>query len=458
MRSHGGSDRLYNTLGVTRAASTEEIQRAYRRLALRYHPDRAGREPDASEARFKEIQEAFDVLKDERKRRMYDQFGEEALRWTSGGADLSPLLDPCMVCVWSVVMVVILALIIIQLALIVAQTMGDKGWKWGVLLIPTWILDVFVLAAVVFLLSLARNIWKAERKKFQRQNDDAGPDDEGKTPPLAPVLFVAGFLFLFFLQTVGAGAKLDGRMEGTSWGVVMLPLFMLDLMLMAQSVSMCRRRSYEELKLAHSQLHEAHNLPWYFPSYRWHCLIKLVLFPWRFLFLVLLAAKLGGSDIGWHGVGSPLYLLLIIDFGVNSVLAYKTEQEATARQEAVQGSVCGRVTTMSCIYGAAAAVVAIGMECAESGSPSLAFAFIPLWIALAVLCVLACLFPVVTAHVQRRPPPGHSPGDPEGPRSGPLVTDASEPTPGAPGPPPDLAPPPPPQDRVPVTANLECCD
>ena len=69
----------YEVLGVDRNASQDEIKRAYRRLARKYHPD-VSKEPDA-EARFKEMREAYEVLKDPEKRSAYDQFGEN---WKAG--------------------------------------------------------------------------------------------------------------------------------------------------------------------------------------------------------------------------------------------------------------------------------------------------------------------------------------------------------------------------------------
>ncbi len=63
----------YKILGVERTASAEEVKKAYRRLAHKYHPD-VNRSPDA-EAKFKEVAEAYEVLKDPEKRKTYDQFG-----------------------------------------------------------------------------------------------------------------------------------------------------------------------------------------------------------------------------------------------------------------------------------------------------------------------------------------------------------------------------------------------
>ena len=72
----------YEVLGVARDASADDIKKAYRRLAMKFHPDRSKGEPE-NEAKFKEAKEAYEVLSEQDKRAAYDQFGHDALR--SGG-------------------------------------------------------------------------------------------------------------------------------------------------------------------------------------------------------------------------------------------------------------------------------------------------------------------------------------------------------------------------------------
>ncbi len=88
----------YKTLGVSKNASKEEIKKAYKKLAMQFHPDRAPEEKKKEyEEKFKEINQAASVLGDDKKRQQYDQFGSSAFSGSAGagfeGFDFSDVMS-----------------------------------------------------------------------------------------------------------------------------------------------------------------------------------------------------------------------------------------------------------------------------------------------------------------------------------------------------------------------------
>ncbi|MDB5160443.1 MAG: Chaperone protein DnaJ [Candidatus Saccharibacteria bacterium] len=80
----------YEVLGVAKGASADELKKAYRKAAVKYHPDKEG----GDEEKFKEVNEAYDVLKDAQKRQRYDQFGHAGVGGSSGGGGYSGGSNP----------------------------------------------------------------------------------------------------------------------------------------------------------------------------------------------------------------------------------------------------------------------------------------------------------------------------------------------------------------------------
>lgn len=76
----------YKILGIAKTAKDDEIKKAYRKMALRYHPDK--NKTIGAEEKFKEVAEAYEVLSDKKKRDIYDRYGEEGLKGNQGKASI----------------------------------------------------------------------------------------------------------------------------------------------------------------------------------------------------------------------------------------------------------------------------------------------------------------------------------------------------------------------------------
>ena len=88
MRGRGGGGKdFYDILGLSRGANESEIKKAYRKLALKYHPDRNPDDAEVAAAKFKEASEAYQVLSDPERRGQYDRFGHAAFEQGMGGFD-----------------------------------------------------------------------------------------------------------------------------------------------------------------------------------------------------------------------------------------------------------------------------------------------------------------------------------------------------------------------------------
>ena len=75
----------YKTLGVKKNANKKELKKAYRKLALKYHPDKNPKNKEKATQKFEELSTAYEVLNDPTKRRIYDQQGPEGLNRGAGG-------------------------------------------------------------------------------------------------------------------------------------------------------------------------------------------------------------------------------------------------------------------------------------------------------------------------------------------------------------------------------------
>jgi len=130
---------LYNTLGVEKSASIDDIKKAYKRLALRYHPDK---NPGSSEEYIK-ILHAYEILSDTRKRSVYDNYGEFGV--TALDTPMGQLFDPevegMLYAVFSLLSSIIIALIVFFSFLSLPSTASSTGGSsWSSFQFGSWTL------------------------------------------------------------------------------------------------------------------------------------------------------------------------------------------------------------------------------------------------------------------------------------------------------------------------------
>lgn len=232
---------LYGILEVSRGAKPEEIKKAYRRLALLYHPDK---NPDAGE-KFKEVSLAYEILGDDKKRKIYDRYGMMGIQMYStygkgsGVGDL--LFNPVFACIIFVMGSLFAALTIMFPAFLAVKIDGGVQWDWASVFAPLWILDLIVL---LFLLQQACS----KTEELEEDDDEDKPHErERKRTNLWPGLYTMLKYLLFSLWQILIVLKLDDDESFWSWIYVWSPLFALEgLFFIENLVEVVRNFSVKE--------------------------------------------------------------------------------------------------------------------------------------------------------------------------------------------------------------------
>ncbi|KAK4509496.1 uncharacterized protein ATC70_007848 [Mucor velutinosus] len=220
---------LYETLGISKSATADEIKKAYRKLALRYHPDK---NPNSAD-QFKEISHAYEVLGDEQKRRVYDKYGELGLQMMD--TVVSPLFDPqveSMLCTLLMSISLLFSLAILFFAFLTVRIDELVLWSWSVVWIPAWILNLFAFYSII------QYMLKHKDRQDDQENSAMDPRDKEEHTNQRPQqhnrhmkiakhsIFMLNFILALLFQ-IFIVIRLDGKVMWTACQVF-IPYFVYE--------------------------------------------------------------------------------------------------------------------------------------------------------------------------------------------------------------------------------------
>ena len=208
----------YEILGIQKTATTDEIKKAYRKMALKYHPDKAGTSATMLDM-FGQIQKAYDVLTDPKLRPVYDKYGQKGLDMVSQMGNFAPFIDPEMLLKLNRILVVatiFVALLIAFPAMLAARIENTVSYSYVIAFIPLFIVDFIVLSTII----------GTPVSRFD-DNGEKRPKNEYYRNILLRLGILTYFL-LFVLVQVFICTKLDGTLT-TSWALLSIPWFILEI-------------------------------------------------------------------------------------------------------------------------------------------------------------------------------------------------------------------------------------
>lgn len=351
---------LYNILGISTDAADEDIKRAFRRLALQYHPDKV----PGQEEHFQRINYAYNILSLPVTRRLYDRYGDIGLALygtVKSEALVEALLNTRRLRWLVIALIKVLLLVALFPSLVALKVAGVlSSWPWGLLAFPLWLLDAYVTILGVALFRLVwstvcessdsgtsspffetspSNSTNLNTENCDEETGNLGGDGDKDSTNLDKIAFLiiaiilSAVFFLLVLQQLLVILRLDhvDWISRWSWWLVLAPLIIyLSLRLLYHGISIIYAvRKWNqvgpqmvgsvEFCLPRAAAYYAFiRLRW--PIMQWHC-----------MFLLLLRIGSGWEkSISWTMIAAPFYLVSVISFILDYRFALERERILSA--------------------------------------------------------------------------------------------------------------------------------
>ncbi|KAI8618234.1 hypothetical protein BC830DRAFT_1109908 [Chytriomyces sp. MP71] len=369
----------YQLLGIAPDADADQIRRGYRKAALRCHPDKRGNDPAAAEE-FQAVAKAYEVLSDEKKRKVYDAYGAEAVEIM----DQIPFLDPGMLLAMRSMFRVaaVLSLVILLFPIFVSlKADGKITWYWVAVFAPTFVVLAIVMVGRVLSTNYREDAeredkWTARWKKF----------------------YNFGYTAVFTGFDVLVALRMDDTIA-CSWAAVFAPWFCLEVSHFVSTVL----ETWAQIKLGtpaddETPLDKESGVPLNRRPLSGLEVVFSVFSNFHFLVLrvaqaVLLVMKLDSNSLSWTTTFIPLYIYIIL-------ILLTILMGILVRLLSTQGP---RAGPLLCFLVAFITVSGIGIVFPvllvrrlswDDGYPPAGVLLIPVFVVLSLaLCMFGCLFP-----------------------------------------------------------------
>lgn len=364
MEASNDNTKLYTSLGVAKNATASEIKKAYRKLAMQYHPDK---NPDCDPKLFHGVQYAYEVLNDPKKRKIYDTYGDMGIKgYEMYGSQVPPGLMgvglsilTCFICS---------TMLLLLLFVVFASLRADNTlhWSWAAVFAPAWVLDTLLLCFACTTLLPSGH----EEDTQQKGQSLIG---------LAAVAFVV-FQVLIVL-------RLDANIS-MAWTYVFIPLYLVEGIWMI--------RTFQSS---------------FFQGYPGSAeVFRVFLNPAAAVtFTVLLVLRLGGTlTWSWTWIFFPLYFSLALSWIVDFMYHLTTASAETQKQ--IMLAHCLAFVCHSFIF----AFYALLIVHLNTGSVSVVATCAPILTVLASCCCCCCFVSALASlDIANLPPPDSSSDDSE---------------------------------------------
>jgi len=382
-KGSGNAARLYKVLELEPTATEDEVKRAYKKMALKFHPDKN----PGNEEKFKEINTAYNILIDPQKKEIYDSYGEEGLALYENGMfgedgelmHIIPYLEnPVYIGLFACVVLIGWILTFLFALFIVLKVDGDINWNWGTIFVPLWILNVGPLCFSVC--SVPQNI-EHRLKGFKAL--------VSSTQYFA--LLVFQILLCIQLQRE-ENDRSSGHHTAWKWAIVFIPIYYYELVHIIKRIANSGKAKYDEEVETHSSGFN------FGCQYFGYLLRKLFIPAMRVWFIVFLIVKLDHkTSWSWWINAIPLFVGIAWKVFIRFADDMKVLRKTTSAEEhaKTKSMIVGISVLISLFLAVVLAFIILVVVKLDGSSITLAKVFIPPFIVFGLGCCCACCLPLL---------------------------------------------------------------